>query len=650
MTAQSGVHARPPARVERLIFEQAARTPDATAVVDGCRTLSYAGLTAHARAIGASLRRMGVGPGVLVGLWMERDARAVAAMIGIWEAGGVAVPLALDAPAAVLEQIVTGDGIRTLVVSDGMLDSSPAAAVLGRACPVSLTIDADGCPVAPASVRVSPVLSPGDEDGCYIYYTSGSRGRPKGVEGLHSSLVQYLRWQAREFAVGPGDRFSQVAPLTFDFCLKEIFVPLISGASVHIADNATVRDPEAFLEWAGRQGITTLCCVPSLFRSLTRTAEARPDLLRHLQADVRDLLVSGDLLRWEDVRAWRRMAGDRPALVNLYGPTESTVIKLFYRIPPAQPPDSRSVPVGQPIAGAEVWILDERGQPCSGGEIGEIVILSDWIARGYRGDVSERGDAFTTIETGGVPVRAYRTGDLGRRLADGTVEIAGRRDRQVKVRGHRVELDAVEAALAAAPGVADVAVVVTGEDDARTIVCFFVAGDETSVMASARAPAVTPADDIRSEVVPAPDAASLRAYAAERLLPGMVPGRFVRLPALPLSANGKVDRLALAAGSYVTAGTPDDGLPATDLERRVIAIWRDILLLDEVGREDGFFELGGNSITAIMLLGRLRREVHQAIDLGDLFLHPTVADFCAWVSGLPGAVEQVAAGISGSAP
>jgi len=625
MTARDGGYVRPAPRVERLIFAQAARTPDAAAVVDGRRTLSYAGLTARARAIGASLRGMGVGPGVLVGLWMERDARALAAMIGVWEAGGVAVPLAFDAPAAVLEQIVAGDAIRTLVVSDGMLDGSPSAAVLGHACPTLLTIDADGRPSASENAPPSPAL-PADDDGCYIYHTSGSRGRSKGVEGLHSSLVQYLRWQAREFAVGPGDRFSQVAPLTFDFCLKEIFVPLISGASVHIADSATVRDPDAFLGWTARQGITTLCCVPSLFRALTRTAETRPDLLRVVQAGLRDLLVSGDLLRWEDVRAWRRVAGDRPELVNLYGPTESTVIKLFYRIPENQPPDSSSVPVGRPIDDADVLILDERGQRCAAGEIGEIVIQSNWIARGYRGDASERGDAFTTIEAGGVRVRAYRTGDLGRRLANGTVEIAGRRDRQVKVRGHRVELDAVEAALAEAPGVADVAVVVTGEDDARTIVCFFVAGDDAT------------------------DAASLREYATARLPPGMVPGRFVRLPALPLSSNGKVDRLTLAGSSVLTPGFTEDGMPATDLERRVIAIWRDVLMLDEIGRGDGFFELGGNSITAITLLSRLRREVHPAIDLSDVLQQPTVAAFCAWVSGLPGGTEPASAGISGSAP
>jgi amino acid adenylation domain-containing protein len=610
-------------RVEALIFEQARLRPEAPAVADEETTLTYAALADRARAIGAVLRGQGVGDAATVGVWLERNAGAVAAFLGVWDAGGVVVPLSLDAPPSVLEQIVGDAGIRTLVTTADLLDSDRAAvAALQRLCPTMLVIGPDGGVAAPAFPAGPPPVRGGQGDACYIYYTSGSRGRPKGVEGLHRSLVQYLDWQAREFAVTPEDRFSQVAPLTFDFCLKEIFVPLIRGASVHLASAAIVRDPERLLAWIGEHRITTLCCVPSLFRPLTRSAECRPELLERALASLRLLLISGDLLRWEDVRNWRGVAGDRPPLVNLYGPTESTVIKLFYRIPPQPPPDARSVPVGRPIDGAEVLICDERGTPCPDGETGEIVIVSDWIARGYRGGGSGSTPAFTTVRHNGALVRAYRSGDLGRRLADGNVEISGRGDRQVKVRGHRVELDGIEAVLAEAAGIDDLAVVTTGAGDARAITCFYTG--ETA------------------------DPAALRAHAAERMLPHAVPARFVRLAALPLSTNGKVDRLALAEGRYPAPESERGARALTALETQVLALWRKVLEVEQIGVDDNFFDVGGNSISAITLLNGLRHEIHPEIDLTDVFEHPTVAAFCAqlaprWGDGGPAVISATTA-------
>src|SRR6185295_12880394 len=203
----------------------------------------------------------------------------------------------------------------------------------------------------------------------YIIYTSGSEGRPKGVRGSHESLSHYLKWQAREFRVNEADRFSQTAPLSFDFSLKELLVPLICGATVCIANRKIVMDARKFVDWVGDSRITVMCCVPTLLRSILELPVCDARAFQSL----RSLLISGDMLRWDDVNHWRERFGNSISLFNLYGPTESTVIKLFYPIPEERCPDSVNVPVGRPIEDAAVLILDEQNEACEPGETGEVV-------------------------------------------------------------------------------------------------------------------------------------------------------------------------------------------------------------------------------------------------------------------------------------
>lgn len=613
-------------RVEELIFQQAARVPHNVAVVCGGEQMTYAGLEKRARQISQALRDMGLQEGQTVGVYAEKSVNTPALMLGIWHAGGVLLPIDASAPHEVLKQIIADSSLRAALVASHLspkLKEAATSAGISELPVILLDDEQKGDSAIESHVKtlegvfdsgtLASPLTAYQDDTCYIFYTSGSQARPKGVEGLHSSLLQYLQWQAKEFEIQPDDSFSQVAPLSFDFSLKELLVPLIRGARVCLADRATVIDPEQFLEWVEQNGITVMCCVPALFRAVTQHRGFKSKRAGGFLEKMRMILISGDILRWEDVRRWRERYGDAVSLINLYGPTESTVIKLFYRIPDEPLVETQSVPVGQPIEAAQVLIKDENDQNCAAGEIGEVVILSDWIAKGYRTAESNGRNPFTKIFHDGAWIRAYRTGDLGRRLDDGNIEFIGRRDRQVKVRGHRIELDTLEATLSEIPTVNDVAVVVSETSpDALTISCFFTAKDKET------------------------DESAVRRYAAQRLLPYMIPGRFIRVDEMPLSTNGKLDRQALAElARRADFGKPSEPpVKGTALEGKILSVWREVLGIERISFNENFFDLGGNSITAIKLLNRLRTELNPELTLKDVFISPTIAEFAERVESL----------------
>jgi amino acid adenylation domain-containing protein len=586
-------------RIEQMVFQQAAHTPDNLAIKHGSTEFRYAELVKRAIETGVALWQLEVRPNQRVGLYLPKSAEAIALVLGIWHIGAVVVPLNPAAPAELLETIISDADLQLIVTSAKL-----ATRLTSTHHNAPTVINLEELTLPGSTVNASKP----ENDDCYIFYTSGSQGQPKGVVGLHSSLEHYLKWQAAEFKVSPDERFSQFAPLSFDFSLKEILVPLICGASVHLAETETVADPEGLLQWISANNITTMCCVPTVFRALTRVLAESPQAVASLQS-LNHLLISGDILRWEDVSRWREVVGHRLPLTNLYGPTESTVIKFFYPIPDLPISDTTSVPVGKAIPETELLILDEAGQSCPSGEIGQVVILSKWLAKGYhRHQVGER-PAFTRLLQQGEWVRAYQTGDLGRVLPDGNLELCGRQDRQVKIHGHRLELDAIEAILAKHSAVKDVAIITTGVDDDLSLFCFY------------------QADASLPETV-------LREFARERMLPQAVPTRFRRLEVMPLSVNGKVNRQILnelAKKEQAVEGVA----PVSDIQGIVLESWQQCLELSEIDPEANFFEIGGDSINAIKILYQLRSRIHPKITLNDLFLHPTVAQFSEWVSNQP---------------
>jgi len=578
-------------RTDHDILAVAARAPASIAVACGERRLDHGGLRARALAVAGALVDAGLEVGDRVLLGPARDLDAFPAMLGIWLAGGVLVPL----PAAASTPQV--QAIRHDCTPRALVGSSALAHALGMEGAIA---------IAPDIPAAGPAPVPRVCADAYIFYTSGTTGRPKGVVGTHAALHQYVVWQATEFANDASERFSQIAPLAFDFALKEILVPLLCGASVWIVPEALRLDGHALLRWLGQRAITSACCMPLVFRELTAALVSLPAGERSAALpELRRLHVSGDMLYWQDVERWRDACACDVELVNMYGPTESTIIKAFYRIPPGQGdrPPGQAVPVGRPIAGASLHVLGPDGAPCRPGELGEVVIASPWLARGYT-------DPELTQERFGAPPdlpgeRRYRTGDLGRLSPDGVLELAGRADRQVKIHGVRVELAGIEAVLR--PHAGDVAVVAPaigaplGAD--RELVCFFTA------------PELAAAEH------------ALRAAAARALSPSEVPRRFIGLPALPRTANGKVDGDHLLA----LAGEPSTGAPPSDPERLLawmVARWSDLLRITAVAADANFFELGGDSMQAISLLRAVRQTFDVRLRLVDLLGDMTPRGLC----------------------
>ena len=564
-------------RVEKLIFEQAGRTPQAVAVEHNGARLTYRELRAQALEISRKLKASGLLRGEAVVIYQHRSLATLPLMLGLWEAGGVVVPISSNTPQKMLESMIHDLAPRFIFNES------------------SITPGANGLN------GTKPIVHA--QDVCYVIYTSGSEGRPKGVVGSHKSLIHYLRWQAKVFGVNEADKFSQTAPLSFDFSLKELLVPLVCGARVCIGDRNTVIDARRFVEWVRDSEITVMCCVPTLLRAILQFSQSPADqaMFRSLRA----VLISGDMLRWEDVADWRERFGNDVGLFNLYGPTESTVIKLWYSIPETRVAESINVPVGRPIDDTDILILDENDEAGGPGEIGEVVILSEWIARGYLNGSGITDRSFCYLQHEGQERRAYRTGDRGRWLNDGNLELMGRKDRQVKIRGYRIELNEIESALSAHPDLSDVAAVTANGADAdglAIIACFF----------TAERPHVNEKE--------------LRNYAKERLLPQVLSlTRFYRLEKLPLTTNGKVDRLKLE--SMIDLTRDDVATHSDDLtvHERISAMWKELLALEAVNADANFFELGGDSMTAIRLLRRLRQELHPEVKLDDVYEFPSIA-------------------------
>jgi fengycin family lipopeptide synthetase D len=564
-------------RVEKLIFEQAERTPAAIAVEHNGARLTYRDLRGQALEISAKLKAARLLRGEAVAVYQRRSLSTLSLMLGIWDAGGVVVPVSPNTPPMMFENLVHDLAPRFIFN------------------PSSITPSANGLN------GTKPIVHA--EDVCYVIYTSGSEGRPKGVVGSHESLIHYLRWQAKVFGIDEADRFSQTAPLSFDFSLKELLVPLICGARVCIADRNTVIDARKFVEWVRESEITLMCCVPTLLRAIVQLSRTPAD--RESFRSLRAVLISGDMLRWEDVADWRARFGNDAALFNLYGPTESTVIKLWYSIPEGRVAESINVPVGRPIDDTDILVLDENDEAGEAGEIGEVVILSDWIARGYLNANGTSAGSFCYLEHDGRQRRAYRTGDLGRWLTDGSLELMGRKDRQVKIRGYRIELNEIESALSSHPDVNDVAAVTANgadDDGLTTIACFFTA-ENGSV-----------------------NEKELRHYARERLLPQVLSlTRFHQLDKLPLTTNGKVDRFKLESMIEAAPHHLATHSGGETVHERISAMWKELLALEAVNADANFFELGGDSMTAIRLLRRLRQELHPEVKLDDVYEFPSIA-------------------------
>ena len=586
LAAQLSGVARPfdPLPVHRLFAGQARRTPEATAVSDAAgNALTYRDLAARAGCLADRLRRLGVGPEVRVGLCAGRSAGMVAGVLGILEAGGAYVPLDPGYPAARLAFMLADSQAPVLLIEErlrGRLPEPPGVAVVALD---DSTVDDDAA--APSSAEVDP------ENAAYVLYTSGSTGTPKGVVVRHRALTNHMLWMGEAYPLAAADRVLQKTPLSFDASVWELFAPLLAGAELALAGAEAHRDPALLAHEAAARQATVLQVVPSLLRLLLDEADL-PRLKR--------LFCGGEALAG-DLRDRFQRRCPETELINLYGPTETTIQVTSWVARRGE--SGAAVPIGRPIHNARLQLLDPRLLPVPPGLPGEVWIGGEPLARGYldRPDLTAAAflpDPFAA-EPGG---RMYRTGDLARVRDGGELEFLGRAGRPIKIRGYRFDPGEVEAALRDHEAIRDAAVLVREDRPGDLQLVAYVVGD-------------------------AMPTAALRARLAERLPEFMVPSSFVPLPALPLTPSGKLDRAALPPPDTVAAIAADAGpaAPRTPVEEVLAEIWAGLLGRERVGPHEDFFALGGHSLLGAQLVSRLRDALDIEISLRSVFETPTVA-------------------------
>jgi len=587
--------------VHELFEEQVARTPDAVAVVCGGEELTYRELDERANRLAHYLRRLGVGPEQLVGVCVERSLGVVVALLGVLKAGGAYLPLDPGYPAERLAFMLRDSGAQVLVTEERLLGGLPvqvaAVVYLDRDAAVLQAEAAD----APASGVVPDNLA-------YIIYTSGSTGTPKGVMVPHHGIVSLL-FGVEYVDLGPTATLLHVAPFTFDASTFEIWGALLHGGRC-VLFPGTVPTIDELSRVLQRHQINRLFLTTSLFNLLIDEA---PEALSH----VRQLLTGGEAMSVPRVRRARELLPDTQ-VSNIYGPTECTTFASWY--PVLAPPDetARSIPIGRPLAGRSLYVLDAWSDVVPIGAPGELYVGGEGIARGYAGRPSLTAAKFVPNPFGPAGSRLYRTGDLATWLPDGAIDFLGRIDDQVKIRGFRIEPGEIEATLAAHPSVREAAVSVRiDESGAARLVVFLVP----------RSPGEL-------------DGTSVREFLSQRLPEYMVPSVYVTLEQLPLTPNRKLDRTALP-DPHPSQSDDQSGYvpPSTPVEEALAGIWADVLGLKRVGMHDDFFELGGDSLQAMRILARIESTLGVALPVASFFEMTSLGEAAQ-------AVEQLAASSS----
>jgi amino acid adenylation domain-containing protein len=593
--------------VHRLFSEQAAQRPDAPAVTADGTLLTYGELEARANRLAHHLRGLGVGPESLIGLCVDRSAEMAVGVLGILKSGAAYVPLDPAYPEERLAFLLSDARMPVLVTRGELRNALPAHK--------ARVVDLDADAAALAAESPLPLTEDGVDTGnaAYVIYTSGSTGAPRGVVIGHGNLAHYVRAMAAPLAIAPADRYLHTASVAFSSSVRQLLVPLCQGASVVMAGDAERRDPLALLRLVRDAGVTLMDLVPSHWRNVTlAAAKLAPEARRELLDNQLRLVVSASEPLLSDVpRTWRCELGHPARLLNMFGQTETTGIVATRPIEPREGEPVRGVPLGPPIADTELYLLDERLRPVAVGVAGRVHIGGRGLGRGYLGRPELTAERFVPHPLSAEPgARLYDTGDLARFQGDGAIEFLGRGDHQVKIRGLRVELGEIEAALGGHPGVRE-AVVLAREDQA---------------------------DDVRlvGYVVPrqqpAPSVDGLRVFLREKLPEFMVPSAWVILDELPLTPNGKIDRRGLPAPDRSRDALGADYMEPRDATEATLAqIWADLLDLDKVGVYDNFFKLGGHSLLGTVLMSRVRDAFSVELPVLRLFEAPTVAGLAAVV-------------------
>ncbi|HEX9733566.1 MAG TPA: amino acid adenylation domain-containing protein [Thermoanaerobaculia bacterium] len=607
--------AKPTFQPVHLWFREVAKaSASRVAVESGGRSSTYQDLERRSNALAALLLENGLAKGTPVVFQCRDVAEQIAAVLGILKAGGLFVPVDPGTSEARLGEILRESGPAWVLTDQACLPRLAAACRGLSARPELLIFDrsagsAGGAEQAGLAARgfagvvaeSSPAVPVDRDDPCYLYFTSGTSGRPKAILGRLRGIDHFIRWEIDALELGEV-RGSQLTSPAFDAFLRDVFVPLCSGGTVCVPpERGVIFDGAELARWLEESGVELVHCVPSVLRQLP-VRELTPERFPRL----RWILLSGERLLPADVAGWIDVFGSRIRLVNLYGPSETTMVKLFHFVRP-EDRDLRSVPIGRPMRGAEAVLLDEHLAVCPPGSVGQIVIRTPFRSHGYYRAAELTDEVFIANPVTGDPEdRVYLTGDYGRQHPDGTFEFLGRRDQQVKLRGVRIELTGVENVLLRYPAVSEAVVVERPAPDGENVLAAYVT---TRVATTVQ---------------------DLERHCRQNLSEYEVPAAFVILGELPRTLTGKIDRRALPAPEEVCA-TKARTPPQTDVEKRLAQLWSTLLRNPDIGLEDDFFAAGGHSLLAIQLLARIRQTFELEVPIHRFFQSRTLGSLAGLI-------------------
>jgi tyrocidine synthetase III len=590
--------------VQRKINEMFRRFPQNTAIRCGDREIKYNELDIRTARIAVELNRRGIPGQTFIGIMQHDKVEVILTIIGILRAGCAFVPLDTGYPRERLETMIDTTDVEHIICDDLSnrlyKDNSTILRRNVRLIPLQeLSPEEHGTPISAEEIeeieKIENRISPDDK--VYIYFTSGTTGKPKAIVGKNKSLHHFIQWEIETFGIDETYRFSQFTNVGFDVYMRDVLVPLCAGGTVVIPENKEIMlDPKQIVTWIDRKRINLMHMVPSLFRTFNT-----PDLTPENFKTLKYILFAGEKTIPYELENWYRIYGERIQLVNLYGPTETTLAKVYYMMTPTDT-QREIMPIGKHIKGARVIILDENMDISGESTIGELYIRTPYRTYGYYNDPQMNAQKFVPNPFGNVPGDVlYKTGDLGRYLPDGNIELQGRVDRQVKIRGMRVELDEIENTMLKHPKVKE-AVVVERE-----------IGENNRDLAAI---IVGPQQEELEEII---------TYQSEKLPDYMVPAEIRVSHRIPRKLNGKVDydevqrELKISKIEYHP--------PRDDIQKKIVVIWAELLggmNGGNIGIRNSFFQLGGNSLNVMTLISRMHKEFDVRIPLGQIFKNNTV--------------------------
>ena len=594
--------------VQDLFDQTATNFGGSPAIDNGVRRVTYRELQARVEHLAQVLADAGVTDSSIVAIFLSDPTGNISSILATLKIGGVFCAVDPSFPTKRLRVMFERVAPKRCITDSRFYEKLQEVITGLPFAPEIISID--NLPVAGGYSREINIANP--DAPCSIYFTSGSTGKPKAILGRLKGIDHFIRWEINLVGAGPGTRVSQLASPSFDGFLKDAFVPLCSGGVVCAPESREiVLDPGRLIDWLDVEQVEVLHCVPSVFRSLiTHGLESR-----YFEA-MKYVVLAGEHLYPSDVKRWMEVFDQRIQLLNFYGPTETTLLKSCHLVKPADAL-RLSVPIGRPIKGAAMMVVDQYGKPSSVGDVGEIYIRTPYRALGYYGEPELTKQVFVqnpfSNEPGDI---VYKTGDFVRLLSDGSFEILGRRDDQVKIRGVRIELGEIENLLRGNTGVGDVAVIDRDDQAGNRILVAYVTMTDGGIDGATNGASNGAGTD------------SLRRYLAEYLPEEMLPSAFVQMDWLPRTLNGKIDRKALPALETKQAEREiGDATPRGPIEEIVAGIWSEVLKLPVVRRDDNFFNLGGHSLLVTHAILRVRNILNVELPIRSLFDAPTVAEF-----------------------